>query len=365
MFYCLSTHQDAKMTVAYSSLNVGVAAEKKGRIVVVIPAFNEERFIASVVIQAQQYADHVIVIDDGSVDNTARLAVAAGAEVIRHYQNAGKAEALNKGFRAALQYEPDAIVCLDADAQHDASEIPKVAAPVLAGEADVVIGSRFLELKSDIPAWRQVGQHTLTKVTNTLSGSHVTDSQSGYRAFSRVAASALRFSSQGLNVESEMQFLFEPAGLRVVEVPISVSYLDGNKRNPVVHGLQVLDAMLSLVARRRPLFFIALPGFVICLMGLAVGLNVAWRFSQTQQLATGMAIITAILFITGILLGLSGVMLHSMGHFMNRMRQDTLDLLSAKLAETFAEATPKHNANLRPSSSKDYAKVKPDSRFIR
>ncbi|MEM6431078.1 MAG: glycosyltransferase family 2 protein, partial [Deinococcota bacterium] len=153
-----------------------------GVVVAVIPAFNEERFISSVVIQTRHYATHVVVVDDGSSDRTAELARLAGAYVVHQAQNQGKAAALNAGFKAALHYQPDAIVCLDGDAQHEPSEIPEVVQPILAKQADVVIGSRFLAKKSKIPAWRQVGQHTLTQVTNVASGVRTTDSQSGYRA---------------------------------------------------------------------------------------------------------------------------------------------------------------------------------------
>ena len=291
-------------------------------VVAVIPAYNEERFIASVVFKASRYAAHVIVVSDGSSDATADLAEAAGAEVLRQPQNMGKAEALNTGFECALQHNPDVIVCLDADAQHDAGEIPTVIAPILDGAADVVIGSRFLETKSQIPGWRQVGQHSLTAVTNTLSRTKVTDSQSGFRAFSPTAARALRFSSEGLSVESEMQFLFEPAGLRVAEAPISVQYLDGNKRNPVVHGLQVLDAVVTLVARRRPLFFLALPGIFLLLLGLLLGAQVTYTMQGTGRLMTGSAILTALLIMGGMLLGMSGIMLHSIRHFSKRMTEE-------------------------------------------
>jgi hypothetical protein len=295
-------------------------------IVAIVPAYNEERFIASVVFTTRHYATHVIVVDDGSADRTAELAEAAGALVVRMVQNGGKAAALNAGFMAAKEFKPDVVVCLDGDAQHEPAEIPHLIGPVLAGEADVVIGSRFLEVKSKIPKWRQVGQHTLTAVTNTLSGVHVTDSQSGYRAFSPAAVEALRFRTGGLSLESEMQFLFNSSQLRVTEVPISVKYMDGNKRNPVVHGLQVLDAMLSLVARRRPLLFISLPGAFLTCIGVILGVIVSLRVEQTGTLMMGTAMLTVLLILIGLLLSMSGVMLHSMGHLVSRLREEMKDM---------------------------------------
>lgn len=303
---------------------------KLGVTVAIIPAFNEERFIASVVLSTRPHVDYVLVVDDGSSDRTAELAEAAGAQVIRQPYNAGKAAALNAGFREAQKFGPDVVVCLDGDAQHDPAEIPNLIGPILLGSADVVIGSRFLTLKSSIPRWRQVGQHTLTRVTNTLSSVIITDSQSGYRAFSPVALLTLKFKSSGLSVESEMQFLFEKAKLRVSEVPISVKYTDGNKRNPVVHGLQVMDTMLSLVARRRPLLFISFPGIITSTIGLFIGGYVALHMEQTGSLLTGTAMLTVLLTIGGLLLALSGVMLHSLGHFTGRLRDEIKDLLEPR-----------------------------------
>ena len=293
-------------------------------VVAVIPAFNEERFVASVVLNARRYVNHVVLVDDGSTDRTTELGVAAGASVVTQPHNGGKAAALNAGFDAALRFNPDVVVCLDADAQHEPAEIPLVCGPVLNGEADVVIGSRFLETRSKIPAWRQVGQHTLTAFTNTLSGTSTTDSQSGYRAFSPKAVETLHFRSGGLSVESEMQFLFGPAELRVLEVPISVQYLDGNKRNPVVHGLQVLDALIGLVARRKPLVFISLPGFALLSLGVLLGIWVTHLFSQTGNLAVGFAILTALLSICGLTLGVTGLLLHSIGHFTRHLKEELM-----------------------------------------
>lgn len=291
-------------------------------IVVVIPAFDEERFIASVVLQTLPYAEHVIVVDDGSADRTAELAEAAGAHVVRQAENLGKAAALNAGFARAEVLEPRVVVCLDGDAQHEPAEIPVLVRPILEGAADVVIGSRFLETKSPIPAWRQVGQHTLTVMTNGMSGTKLSDSLSGYRAFSATAVSALVFTSQGLSVESEMQFLFEPTGLRVVEVPISVCYQDGNKRNPFVHGLQVIDAMVSLVARRRPLLFFSLPGTLLAIFGVVVGLNVTLTMSNTGTLLIGSTVLSAPLLMLGMLLGVTGIILHSVGHLVGRLSEE-------------------------------------------
>ncbi|PYE55651.1 glycosyltransferase family 2 protein [Deinococcus yavapaiensis] len=299
-------------------------------VVAIIPAYNEERFIASVVLTTKEYAQYVIVVDDGSSDRTAILAEQAGATVVRHGVNKGKAQALNSGFNAAKALLPRAIVCLDGDTQHDPKDIPTLVQPIFSGEADVVVGSRFLDVKSKIPAWRQVGQHALTLTTNVTSGVWVTDSQSGYRAFSPNALESLSFRTQGLSVESEMQFLFKNSGLVVKEAPIHVHYLDGNKRNPVVHGLQVLDAMLSLVARRRPIAFFCFPGFVLMITGLLLGMRILQIQQATQQFAVGSAILMAILLLGGAVAAVTGILLYSLQKLADRMHEDVVHTLEQR-----------------------------------
>ena len=298
-------------------------------IIAVIPEFNKERFITSVVITARKFAHTVIVVDDGSTDRTAYLAEQAGARVICQPINMGKAQALNAGFREARRIgDYRVVVYLDGDAQHDARDIPTVVAPVLEQSADVVIGSRFLVVKSDIPGWRQIDQHTLTKMTDMASGMHTTDSQSGFRAFSPAAVEALNFTSTDLSVESEMQFLFNPAGLKIVEAPVNVRYLDGNKRNPMVHGLQVLDSLLSLVARNRPLLFFSLPGLVCTVVGLIFGQIVLQTRFASGTLPLGMAALVAFIVSGGLTIRVTGVVLHSMRKFADRIDLDIRTSLS-------------------------------------
>ncbi len=303
-------------------------SQKDGRekdsigIVAVIPAYNEERFIGSVVLETLPMVDGVVVVDDGSSDRTARLARAAGADVICLSQNQGKGAALNHGFRRALSRNPRAVVILDADAQHDPEELPIMVEPILNDDADVVIGSRFLGTKNRIPRYRQLGQSLLTKATNVASGVFVTDSQSGYRAFSPAALRQLNFDSLGLQVESEMQFLIKRSNLRVVEVPIHVHYLDKAKRNPIRHGVQILDLLLGLVARRRPLLFFSTPGLLLVLMGVLLGSTVIQTLARTQVLPVGTALVTTMFVISGILLGITGVILHSFDHLVTHLRSE-------------------------------------------
>lgn len=298
------------------------SVEKTKKIVAVIPAYNEERFIASVVINTRQYADEVIVVDDGSADRTAFLAAAAGAHVVKMPVNGGKGVALNAGFDYARQFVPGVVVVLDADAQHDPAEIPNVANPILNGEADVVIGSRFLGIKSAIPSWRKVGQHALNLATNVASGVQITDTQSGYRAFAPEVLQTMRFRSTGLAVESEMQFLLNSSNFSVMEVPISVRYMDGNKRNPVMHGIKVLDAIIGLAARQRPLLCFTLPGISLAIVGLFFGLHVLLRMADHNSLPVGTTLLSVSLMIAGLVLSMAGVTLNVLSGLVDRVRDE-------------------------------------------
>lgn len=280
-------------------------------IVAVIPAYNEEKFIGSVILKTLKHVSTIIVVDDGSTDSTAEIAEEAGALVVRHTLNQGKGVALNTGFLKARELNPDAIVTLDADGQHLPEEIPLVTAPIFAGEADIVIGSRYLEQKSDVPAPRVLGHQVFNFVTNQASGVPLTDSQSGFRAFSPGALRALSFNSHGFSVESEMQFLAGQYKLRTVEAPITIHYHAKPKRPLISHGLMVLNGLLQLVGQYRPLLFFGIPGTLIMLIGVIWGVWVVNIYRTSQMLATGYAIASQLLIVLGALFLFTGILLHS------------------------------------------------------
>jgi glycosyltransferase involved in cell wall biosynthesis len=285
-------------------------------IIVLIPAYNEYRFIGSVVLQAKNYADTILVIDDGSSDSSGEIARKAGAKVITHTYNQGKAAAINTGFKYIKKNYRDrkmnpAIVLMDADCQHKCEEIPEISAPVLSGEADIVVGSRFLGAKSRIPRWRKLGQRALTLATNFSSGFRVTDSQSGFRAFSQRAVRLLDFESVGFSVESEMQFLAQSFNLHVVEIPIHAIYEEPPKRNPFNQAIRIIGGIIKLTGQYRPLLFFGLPGVFLVSLGIVWGVVVVERFNLTGHLAAGYAMICLLLSIVGVIMISTGFTLHS------------------------------------------------------
>jgi len=292
--------------------------------IVAIPAYNESRFIGSVVLSAKQYADLVLVIDDGSTDKTVDVAEAAGAIVLQHEHNQGKGAAVNTAFREAKRFQAKALVLIDGDGQHHTEDISAVLQPILTDQADISVGSRFLGIKSDIPSYRRFGQHALTLATNIGSGVRLTDSQSGFRAFSPAAIQCLSFRGTGFSIESEMQFLIREHALRTAEVPISVIYTEPAKRNPVRHGAIVISGIVRLISQGKPLFFFGLPGIALLALGLMLGVTVVHIYERTQELAVGYAMITVLLTIVGILAIFVGLMLNALRTWMQEVRRSVV-----------------------------------------
>jgi len=291
-------------------------------IVAILPAFNEEVSIGSVVLLAKQHADRVIVVDDGSHDRTAEVAELAGAEVIRHPENRGKGAALKTGFSAVDGAK--VIITIDTDGQHDPAEIPKVAAPILAGEADVVNGSRYLcGNKKDTPFYRRVGQKVLDTASNLGSGANLTDTQSGFRAFAPSTIPAFRFKQTGLAIESEMLSDAGEANLRITEVEIGVRYdVDCSTENPVSHGVRVLVKILHDMELRRPLYYFTLPGLLLAAVGIGMGLLFLRDFYHGGALHFGPTLLMIMLTLVGSFSAMTGVILHSISGLINESKGD-------------------------------------------
>ncbi|MBC7112012.1 MAG: glycosyltransferase family 2 protein, partial [Methanothermobacter sp.] len=281
------------------------------RIVAVIPAFNEEVAIGSVVLLTGEHVDEVIVVDDGSADRTAHVAEMAGARVIRHHRNLGKGAALKTGFEAA---DADVIVTLDADAQHNPAEIPKLVEPILRGEADVVNGSRYLHGRDEnTPRYRRVGQKILDRATNISTGLDITDTQSGFRAFSSASIPHFRFRDPGFVVESEMLADAAEAGLRIVEVEVGVRYdVDGSTRNPISHGVSVLLRIIGDLELKRPLYYFTLPGLIIGITGAILSLMFIRDYITGLSVNMGPTIVAVMLTLFGTFFIFTGIILDSM-----------------------------------------------------
>jgi glycosyltransferase involved in cell wall biosynthesis len=291
-------------------------------ITALLPAYNEEISIGSVVLRTKQYADRVIVIDDGSSDRTVEVAALAGAEVLRHSENRGKGAALKTGF-ASLNADT-VIVTVDTDGQHDPADIPHLVAPILTGEADMVNGSRYLNgNKKDTPLYRRLGQKVLDLFTNMDSGLSVTDSQSGFRAFAWKTRDVFRFGQKGLAIESEMLADAAAAGLRIQEVEIGVRYDVGNSsEHPVSHGVRVLVMVLHDMELRRPLYYFTVPGLLMAGAGIFMGLDFLQMFYRGGSLYYGPVLFMMLLTMLGSFMALTGVILHSISRILNEFKSE-------------------------------------------
>ncbi len=287
---------------------------KPGPVIAVIPAYKEEVSIGSVVVHTRNYVDTVIVVDDGSPDKTSLIARAAGADVITLPSNKGKATALMKGFARVRELDPAVVVMLDADGQHNPAEIPFLIKPILEGKADLVIGSRFLNNKNNIPAYRQFGQKTLNIATQLGSGFASTDSQSGFRAISRTGLEHLNFKSDGYNIESDMITHFLKDGLVITEVPINVRYDVPNKhkKNPVSHGMDILTHMVGLLGYKRPLLSFGIPGMIFIFIGLVLGFGAFTQYIASGRLSFLLPMMSMMFIIMGMLLVTSSFTLNSL-----------------------------------------------------
>ena len=208
--------------------------------IAIIPAYNEEVAISAIVKRSLKFVDYVLVVDDGSTDRTSQIAKDAGARVIKHYNNLGKGVSLKDAF--AEVRGSDIVVTIDGDGQHNPNEMPELMRPIREGRADIVNGSRYLNGSDDASAYRRAGLRVLDIATNITSGTHVTDSQSGFRAFSGKTIPYFRFRDTGFGIESEMLADAAENNFRILEVPITVRYDVENPstNGPVNHVMGVL-----------------------------------------------------------------------------------------------------------------------------
>jgi glycosyltransferase involved in cell wall biosynthesis len=276
-----------------------------------IAAYNEASYIGSIVLQTRQYVDEVIVVDDGSTDNTTRIAELAGATVIRHAENRGKGAAIQTILAEAKKRKPDTLVLLDADSQHNPDEIPTLIKPISEG-FDLVIGSREAQ-EEKTPRYRRIGKKVIFRSSRLASGTNIYDSESGFRALSPKAISELDLKENGFAIESEMITRAADKKLKITEVPISNIYTkDGSTLNPIRHGIDVLSRIIVMISQRRPLLAFGLVGGILLVAGIITGIKVLNIATASGELALGRTILTTMFIIAGILSIFTGIILNAL-----------------------------------------------------
>lgn len=269
------------------------------KLVAIIPAHNEESTIAKVVIATSKHVQNVIVVDDGSTDLTWEIAEKLGAITLRHSSNDGKGAALRTGVEYAKKQPFDILVTLDADTQHDPSDIPKVVEPLLSKDADIVIGMRPMD--SRVMPRDRIAGNKLFDALSKSNGVKIQDTQSGFRAYTRESLEKIQFLENGMAIESQTLLDAINQGLRIKEVPIFTTYRDvPAKRSRLSHFSHVLDYIITRTVANSPLLYIGLPGIIAIIIGIVAGLRVVAIFlNNNHQIAAGTALIAVMLVIIG------------------------------------------------------------------
>ena len=281
-----------------------------------IPAFNVEGKIAKVVIQARRCCDQIVVCDDGSSDDTGKIAESLGCKVVRHDRNLGYGAAIRSLIDAARSGGADILVTIDGDGQHDPKEIPDLVNPIIRGEADLVIGTRFGpdSTNAPVPRLRKLGIKSITWLVDGLTNQKISDAQSGLRAYGKKALLCIRPGEQGMGASTEILLTAKANGLRVLEVPCTVRYGKDSKStlNPIYHFADVIASTLKVASIRHPLLFFGLPGAAFLLTSLSFALWALNIFSQEGRLVTNLALISIGTAIIGTILVATGVLLFTL-----------------------------------------------------
>lgn len=284
---------------------------------VCIPAFNEEKIIGEIIKKSLKHADKVIVCDDGSKDNTAKVAKENGAQVIIHNKNEGYGAAIITLFDAARRENADIMVTIDGDGQHDPDQIPALVDALKEHNLDVVIGSRFLDSSTKSSGYRKRGIKIITSASNFGTDFKVTDAQSGFRAYSKNAIESIHPTETGMSISTEILLKISNKGLSLAEVPISVSYgEDTSTQNPVPHGVTVLMNTLRFISVKHPIPFYGFPGIVLVIAGAITGYQFLDAYLNKQAVFLGSLMASVILFLLGTILCVTAIILFSMATLM-------------------------------------------------
>jgi glycosyltransferase involved in cell wall biosynthesis len=285
-----------------------------------IPAFNEGKVIGEVIKKCLKFSDQVVVCDDGSTDDTYEIADAAGAHVIRHDVNIGKGEALRTLFKFAIHSKNDIVVTIDGDGQFLPEEIPKLVSDIEEKKSDIVIGYRFDDA-TDMPNYRRFGNKMLDKMANMVTELSVSDTQSGYRAYSKDVIEKLNFNIKGFGADVEILIDAANKGFRISEQKVTVIYNTGSDtstKNPISHAGEVVTTILERIAIKSPLKYLGIPGIVTIVLGIYFALDVFITYNNTGYFSLPFTLIGATFLVLGLILFLMATMLFSVSKRSNK-----------------------------------------------
>lgn len=294
------------------------------QIIVGIPAYNEEKNIASIIMKLKKITDKIVVCNDGSSDLTGPIAEKMGAIVVNHQKNLGYGAGIRSLFLKAKELDADVLVTFDADGQHRIEDIQNVLDPIIKNEADIAIGSRFLGTDSEkMPKYRKAGIKAITSIANTSIETKITDSQSGFRAYNKKALSELVPSEYGMSVSTQILIRANKMGFKIKEVPIKILYEgDTSTHNPVSHGLSVILGTMKFISIEHPLKFYGLPGIIFLAIGLFFVVWTIQAFTATRQIITNISLIGIGSIIIGTMLTMTAILLYSLVNVVRERHND-------------------------------------------
>ena len=283
------------------------------KITIGIPAYNEEKNIAKIIVQLKKVADQILVCDDGSTDSTSEIAESLGAIVIKHPKNLGYGSAIRSIFLKSREINAEILVTIDADGQHKIEDVKKVTKPIVDGQADISIGSRFLEEGDNAPKYRKLGINIITKVTNSSLSEKITDAQSGFRAYNNKVLQSLTPSDSGMGISTEILIKSSNLGLKIAEVPTEIQYEgETSSQNPVSHGAGVLMSTLKYISIERPLVFYGIPSFIFFIIGLTFTFFAVQYYAEIGRLNTNLTLIAGGTLLIGVVLVVTTILLYSL-----------------------------------------------------
>ena len=284
------------------------------KIIIGIPAFNEEKNIASIITKLRSISDTIVVCNDGSSDLTSEIAERMGAVVINHEKNLGYGGAIRSIFLKAKELDGDVLVTFDADGQHRIEDIENVITPIIEEKADLVIGSRFLdESEKEVPQYRKVGIKVITKITNASIKEKITDSQSGFRAYSKKVIDELNPSELGMGISTEILIKASTKNFKITEVPIKILYSgDTSTHNPISHGSSVILSTIKYTSIEHPLKFYGIPSIIFFIIGISFTYLSAQYYAEIGRLSTNLTIVAAGTVLIAVVLLITSILLYTL-----------------------------------------------------
>ena len=284
-------------------------------VLVCIPAYNAESTISEAVKRCQKFADLVLVINDGSSDKTEFLAKEVGADVVTHKRNRGYGAAIKTGLIEGLKRNARVTITFDADLQHDENDIPKLIKPIMDNSTDIVIGSRFIQNDDDVKTYRKFGIKIITTLVNSFMNNHISDAESGLRAYSLDSLKELvpLLETEGMGMSSEILLKSAVCKLKIFEIPRKEMYpndVQTSSQNPLKHGLTVISTIFKLIIETKPLTAFGIPSLFLFIFSGISSFYVIEFYNQMSRLPVGLTLFTITLLTVGFFFILAGVILY-------------------------------------------------------